>query len=136
MDIKEEIQEDMKRAEQALQSAERNMEENDVLTSANRLFVACESAVCAFLKHQYGNSSVSRERILTRLREIDERMRKTYDDSYDLRVQADYGKKSRHFPLTKENIITLRREVVEVIEKVRTTISHKEKKINQEKDQP
>ncbi len=120
MDLRIEIQEDLERAEKALQSAERNIQENDILTSANRLFVACESTVCAFLKHRYGTSSVSRERILTRLKEIDETMKETYDKSYDLRVQADYGKQSKLTPLTEENVKLLLTTVARLLKSVKT----------------
>lgn len=123
MELKAEIQEDMERAEKALQSAERNDLESDFFTAANRIFVACESTVCAFLKYRYGSSSVSRERILTRLKELDESIKVIYDKSYDLRVQADYGKQSRLLPLTPENVALVIAEVAKLIDKVKTTIS-------------
>ena len=49
MDLPNEIKEDLERAHKAFQSARRNLEEEDFLTAANRLFVACESAIYAFL---------------------------------------------------------------------------------------
>ena len=46
----DEIKEDLKRAEEALESAERNFKENDILTAANRIFVTCENSVYVLLK--------------------------------------------------------------------------------------
>lgn len=92
--LTQEIKEDLERAQKALNSAERNFRENDILTSANRSFVACENSIYALFKLKFGSSSTSRMKILTRLGEIDEEMKKTYDESYDLRVQADLWKRS------------------------------------------
>lgn len=125
MDLHHEIKEDLERAHRALQSAQRNFEEKDILTAANRLFVACESAICAFLKSEYGSVSISRERILTRLKDLDKQMKETYDWSYDLRVQADYGKESKHFPLTKENVQMLLVDITKIISKVENLIKAK-----------
>lgn len=122
MDLPAEIKEDLERAEQALQSAERNFQEKDVLTAANRLFVACESAIYALLKQKYGSISMSRERILSRLKEVDEHMKEIYDKSYDLRVQADYGKQSKITPLTETNVEFILSEVKNIIYKVKDTI--------------
>jgi len=122
MDFGQEINEDLERAEKALHSAERNFREKDLFTSANRLFVACESAIYAFLKWKYGSISMSRERILTRLKDVDAHMKEIYDQSYDLRVQADYGKQSKIKPLTKENLKLILGEITTIIQKVKETI--------------
>lgn len=114
--LNEELERDIKRAKDALESAERNLTENDILTAANRNFVACENAVYVLLKSKFGSSSVSRMKILTKLKEINPEAKKTYDLSYDLRVQADYGRESRLFPLTKENLETCLNEVKKLIE--------------------
>ncbi len=100
----DEIKKDLERAKEALESAERNFKENDILTAANRIFVTCENSVYVLLKLKFGSTSISRTKILTKLKEIDPTMKKSYDESYDLRVQADYGRKSKYIPLTKENL--------------------------------
>src|SRR3989338_560909 len=107
----DEINEDLKRAREALESAERNFKEEDILTAANRAFVACENSVYVLLKLRFGSTSISRTRILTKLKEIDPPLKETYDKSYDLRVQADYGRKSKYLPLTKENLDKVINEV-------------------------
>lgn len=113
------IKEDMIRAQEALNSAERNFKENDFLTAANRNFVACENSVYALLKLKFGSSSISRVKILTRLKEIDPEIKKIYDDSYDLRVQADYGKEARGLPLNKENLEKTLNKVKEIVVRVK-----------------
>ncbi len=118
MDLPLEIEEDLERAHKALLSAQRNFEEGDISTAANRLFVACESAVYVFLKLEYGSVSMSRERILTRLKDLDKQMKDIYDKSYDIRVQADYGRVSKQLPLTTENVHLLLAQVTEIIQKV------------------
>lgn len=128
MDLPAEIKEDLERAHKALYSAKRNLGEEDLLTAANRLFVACESAVYAFLKSEYGSVSVSRERILTRLKEIYSQMKDVYDKSYDLRVQADYGRESRHLPLTKINLQILLVNITGIIQRVEELIKKKQEK--------
>ena len=125
MNLIQEIHKDLERAQNALQSAERNFSEKDYYTSANRLFVACESAVYAFLKLEYGSISISRERILTRLKEIDQVMKETYDQSYDLRVQADYGKQSKLLPLTEENVKVMLLQVTKIIQQIKNHIQQK-----------
>lgn len=125
MDLPSEINEDLERAENALQSAERNFQEGDILTAANRLFVACESAIYALLKLKYGTVSMSRERILTRLKEIDTHWKEIYDQSYDLRVQADYGKQSKTLPLTTENVQLMVTEVTQIINTVKERVLKK-----------
>ncbi|MBI2669205.1 HEPN domain-containing protein [Candidatus Woesearchaeota archaeon] len=122
MDSKQQIKEDLERAEKALQSAERNFDEKDMFTSANRLFVACESAIYALLKLKYGSISMSRERILTRLKDVDAHMKEIYDLSYDLRVQADYGRQSKIKPLTEQNVKFILNEVTQIIQKVKDII--------------
>ena len=102
--LNKEIKEDMKRAQVAFESAERNFKEDDILTAANRNFVACENSVYVLLKLEFGSSSTSRMKILTRLKEIDREIKNTYDECYDLRVQADYGKEAKLLPLNKENL--------------------------------
>lgn len=125
MDLPSEIKEDLERAQKALQSAERNLQEKDFLTAANRLFVACESAIYGLLKQKYGSISMSRERILSRLKEVDEHLKEIYDKSYDLRVQADYGKQSKITPLTEENVQSMLLEVTKIINSVTEKLSKK-----------
>ncbi|MBI2507438.1 HEPN domain-containing protein [Candidatus Woesearchaeota archaeon] len=123
--MKERIDEDLKRARQALESAERNLKENDLLTAANRNFIACENAIYVLLKSKFGSSTISRMKILTRLREVSSKAKETYDSAYDLRVQADYGRKARLFPLNQENLEKSIREVKEIVEKASEIINKK-----------
>ena len=115
--LKDEIKADLKRAKEALGSAERNFRENDLLTAANRTFVACENGVYILLKSKFGSVSISRKRILTRLKEIDKKAKETYDVSYDLRVQADYGREAKVLPLNRENLDKVLSGVKEIIRK-------------------
>jgi uncharacterized protein (UPF0332 family) len=123
---KEEIRRDWERAKRALKSAERNLSEGDIITAANRTFVACENAVYVLLKSSLGSSSVKRMKILTRLKDIDQGAKSSYDEAYDLRVQADYGRKARVLSLNKENMEKVLEEVKGVVEKARK-ISGKDK---------
>ena len=101
-DISEDIKNDIVRAKQALISTERN--KDDLSTSANRIFVACESIVYVFLKFHFGSGSISRKRILTQLQEVNKTAKRVYEETYDLRVQADYGREEILVPLNKENV--------------------------------
>ncbi|MEK6848096.1 MAG: HEPN domain-containing protein [Nanoarchaeota archaeon] len=101
--MRDEIKNDLERAETAFKSAERNFSENDIFTAANRAFVACENSIYVLLKLTYGSSSVSRIKILTRLKEVDKKAKETYDEAYDLRVQSDYGRESKILPLNQKN---------------------------------
>ncbi len=128
MNFNPEIKEDLERARKALKSAQRNFEEEDILTAANRLFVACESAVYALLKLEHGSISMSRERILTRLKDFDPQMKDIYDQSYDLRVQADYGKESKQLLLNQENVRILLANITQIIQKVESSIKSRTNK--------
>jgi uncharacterized protein (UPF0332 family) len=124
--INEEIENDLKRAKDALKSAERNFEEEDIYAAANRIFVACENSIYALLKHKFGSSSISRQRVLTRLKEINPGAKEIYNKAYDLRVQSDYGRVSQIIPLNKENIN-------KILNKVKTLINEVEQEIKREK---
>ena len=113
--LKDEIKKDMQRSQEALESAERNLKESDIITAANRTFVACENAVYVLLKSKFGSTSISRIKILTKLKEINPKAKEAYDESYDLRVQADYGKETKILPLNKENIEKILEKVKEII---------------------
>lgn len=113
-----EIEEDLVRAQQALHSAERNLEAGDVLTAANRTFVACENAVYVILKTTFGSSSISRQRILMRLGDIDAEAKELYDTTYDLRVQADYGKEAKMQALNKDTLRPILQKVKVLVRKV------------------
>ena len=113
------IKKDLERAEEALSSAERNLKEDDILTTANRTFVACENSVYVMLKIRFGSSSISRIKILTRLKEINPKAKETYDKSYDLRAQADYGREAKMLPLNKENMKKIFREVKKLVDDAR-----------------
>ena len=57
------LKEDLERAKQAMQSAERNLKENDILTAANRNFVACENAVHILPKSKFGSNPISKRNL-------------------------------------------------------------------------
>ncbi len=103
-ELKNEIIEDFDRAKTAFASARRNFDEGDLFTAANRLFVACENAVYACMKLRFGGTTISRKRIILKIQSISPRMMELYERSYDLRVQADYGRKSRIVEFNKERI--------------------------------
>ncbi len=113
-----EIEADLQRAHEAVHSAERNLEAGDVLTAANRTFVACENAVYVLLKVTFGSSSISRQRILTKLGDIDAEAKELYDTTYDLRVQADYGKEAKMLPLTQNTLRPILQKVKALLRKV------------------
>ena len=128
---KQEIEEDLNRAKRALESAERNLKESDIITAANRTFVACENSVYVLLKSKFGSTSVSRIKILTRLKELDPKAKDTYDKSYDLRVQADYGREARTLPLNKENMNNILKKVKGIVKYATSIVGEgvKEEKI-------
>lgn len=113
-ELKNEIIEDFNRAKKALDSARRNFEEGDALTAANRIFVACENAVYACMKLKFGGTTISRKRIILKMEIISPLMMELYERSYDLRVQADYGKKSRIVELNRERVD----EIIQKVEKL------------------
>lgn len=121
-ELKNEIIEDFNRAKNAFASAKRNFEEDDLFTASNRLFVACENAVYACMKLKFGGTTISRKRIILKIESISPDMMELYERSYDLRVQADYGRKSRIVELNKER-------VGEIICKVQKLISDIEKEL-------
>lgn len=113
-ELKSEILEDFNRAKVALASAKRNFEEGDILTASNRIFVACENVIYAHLKLKFGNTTFSRKRIILKLGEIDPILKEVYEGSYDMRVQADYGRRSRIITISKKNV----EEIVKKVEKI------------------
>ncbi len=113
-ELKNEIIEDFSRAKNALVSAKRNFEEGDRLTAANRVFVACENAVYACMKLKFGGTTISRKRILLNMESVSPLMMELYERSYDLRVQADYGRKSRIVEFSKERV----EEIIKKVEKL------------------
>ena len=100
-ELKNEIIEDFDRAKNAFASAKRNFEEEDMFTAANRSFVACENAVYACMKLKFGGTTISRKRIILKIHSISPIMMELYERSYDLRVQADYGRKSKNVEFTQ-----------------------------------
>ncbi len=123
--INKEIENDLKRAKDALKSAERNFEEEDICAAANRTFVACENSIYALLKYRFGSSSISRQRILIQLKEINPNAKEIYSRAYDLRVQSDYSRTSQIIPLNKENLS-------EILNKVKALINEVEQAIKKE----
>ena len=75
------------------------------------------------LKHKFGSASLSRIKILTRLKDIDAELKETYDKSYDLRVQADYGKEAKLIPLTKENLKDVLENVKKHLDNIKGIVS-------------
>ncbi|MBS3099235.1 HEPN domain-containing protein [Candidatus Pacearchaeota archaeon] len=130
--LKDEIKIDLKRAQEALKSAERNLQQEDLLTAANRLFVACENIAYVLLKSKFGSSSISRIKVLTRLGEINKEAKNLYTESYDLRVQADYGRQAKVTSLTKENMKNSLEKVKKLIEKTSLAISKDEEQKDDE----
>jgi len=114
-ELKNEIIEDFDRAKTAFASARRNFDEGDLFTTANRLFVACENAVYACMKFRFGGTTISRKRIILKIQGISPRMMELYEHSYDLRVQADYGRKSRIVEFNKERIGEMINQVEKLI---------------------
>lgn len=112
--VKNEIIEDFSRAKSAFASAKRNFEEGDILTAANRIFVACENAIYALMKLRFGSTTISRKRIISKIKSIDPTLKEVYEDSYDMRVQADYGRRSRIVKLSKESV----KEIIKKAEKL------------------
>ena len=99
------IKDDLARAAWALDAEEHNLGEfGDFFTAANRAFVACESTVYAYLGKVLGNAPKSRARLQANLSSLRPELKRVYDQSYDLRVQADYGRASRFILLNKENV--------------------------------
>lgn len=121
-EFKNEIIEDFDRVKKAFASAKRNFEEDDMFTAANRLFVACENAVYVCMKLKFGGTTISRKRIILKIQSISPIMMELYERSYDLRVQADYGRKSKIVELNKER-------VGEILCKVQKLISDIEKQL-------
>ncbi len=123
--VKQEVQEDLKRAVAAVESAERNLQDGDLLTAANRSFMSCENAVYVMLKLKYGSSSISRMKIALKLSEIDKEIKELYDLSYDLRVQADYGRQERVIKLTRENLEISLNQVKQLVERAKMLVNDK-----------
>ena len=69
------------------------------------------------LKSKFGDSPISRIRILTRLGDIDKEVKEVYNKAYDLRVQADYGRTANILPLNKENIRDILSRVKDILTK-------------------
>jgi uncharacterized protein (UPF0332 family) len=113
-ELKKEIIKDFNRARKALKSAKKNFKDDDIFTAANRIFVACENALYTYLKLKFGGTTISRKRITIRMIDINPSFKEIYESSYDLRVQADYGRKSRIAELNKKNV----REIIRKVEKL------------------
>ncbi len=112
--MRDEILYDLNRAKNALQSAKRNFQEGDIYTAANRIFVACENAVFVRMKLKYGNTTISRKRIIQKINAIDPQLKDLYEASCDIRVQADYGKRSKITELNKASI----EDIITKVEKI------------------
>ncbi len=114
---KDEAKEDLKRSQEALVSAKKNLEKGYITTTANRTFVACENAAYALLKTKFGSTPTSRQRILKLLADANKEDRKTYASAYDLRVQADYGREPTLLKLNKKNMLAVLKKVEDFVKK-------------------
>lgn len=123
-ELKNEIIDDFNRATNALASAKRNFEEEDLFTASNRLFVACENAVYACMKLKFGGTTISRKRIVLKIGSISPEMMELYERSYDLRVQADYGRKSRIAELNKERVLDVMNRINKSILDIEKELKH------------
>lgn len=123
-ELKNEIIDDFNRATNALASAKRNFEEEDLFTASNRLFVACENAVYACMKLKFGGTTISRKRIVLKIGSISPEMMELYERSYDLRVQADYGRKSRIAELNKERVLDVMNRIKKLILDIEKELKH------------
>ena len=123
-ELKNEIIDDFNRATNALASAMRNFEEEDLFTASNRLFVACENAVYACMKLKFGGTTISRKRIVLKIGSISPEMMELYERSYDLRVQADYGRKSRIAELNKERVLDVMNRINKSILDIEKELKH------------
>ena len=121
--MKDEILYDLNRAKNALRSAKRNFQEGDIYTAANRIFVACENAIFVRMKLKYGNTTISRKRIIQKINAIDPDLKDIYEASYDIRVQADYGKRSRITELNKASIEGIITRVEKIITDTETELT-------------
>ncbi len=121
-DVKKEVIEDFNRARSALVSAKRNFDEGDILTSANRIFVACENATYALMRLRFGNTTFSRKRITIGIKRINPLLVDLYEQSYDMRVQADYGRRSRIAELTKERVHEITRKIEKLVSDIESEL--------------
>ena len=96
---------ELKRAKDALDAAERNLNDfKDVNTAANRIFFACEPLAHALIEKRLGNIPKTRIKLQRNMKSLNPALKQTYDESYDLRMQADYGCDFKHLQLSEENV--------------------------------
>ncbi len=119
-ELKNEIIADFHRAKNALGSAKKNFEEDDLPAASNRVFVACENAIYARLRIMFGNTTFSRKRIVLKIGSISPLLKDLYERSYDMRVQADYGRRSRIVELNKNNVEAVIKETENLISNTET----------------
>lgn len=119
-ELKSEIIDDFHRARNAFVSAKKNFEDDDVSAASNRVFVACENAIYARLKIMFGNTTFSRSRIVLKIGSISPSLKKLYERSYDMRVQADYGRRSRIVELNRKNVEDVIKETESLISDTET----------------
>ncbi len=55
---------------------------------------------------------------MTKLKDVNPKLKSMYDRAYDLRVQADYGREATVVPLNKENVENILVEVRSFIEQL------------------
>lgn len=123
-ELKNEIIDDFHRAKDALVSAKKNFEDNDVPAASNRVFVACENAIYVRLKIMFGNTTFSRRRILLKIGSISPSLKDLYERSYDMRVQADYGRRSRIAELNRKNVEDVIKETENLISNAETEMKN------------
>lgn len=119
-ELKNEIIADFHRAKNALGSAKKNFEDDDLPAASNRVFVACENAIYARLRIMFGDTTFSRRRIVLKIGSISPLLKELYERSYDMRVQADYGRRSRIAELNRENVEKVIKETESLISDTET----------------
>lgn len=123
-ELKTEIIDDFHRAKNALGSAKKNFEDDDLPAASNRIFVACENAIYARLKIMFGNTTFSRRRIVLKIGSISPSLKDLYERSYDMRVQADYGRRSRIAELNRKNVEAVIKETENLISNAETEMKN------------
>lgn len=117
-----EWQEDWQKAKRFFNSSLRNLNLGDVETSANRLYFSAERASVAWLKKNRVAVPPDHQQIwfLSKKIVIPTDSNALLKELYDLRLQADYGKRFEIAVLNKEtvkNYLSKTRRLLEEIEK-------------------
>lgn len=117
-----EWQEDWQKAKRFFNSSLRNLKLGDIETSANRMYFSAERASAAWLKKNNVPVPPDHQQIwfLSKKIAIPTNSHTLLRELYDLRLQADYGKRFEIAVLNKETIksyLNKTRKLLEEIEK-------------------